>query len=929
MDYSYNFPSDGPYSTNIGDINGDNIKDVVFTTFSNKLITLIGNSNGTFTQSVTINIGVSPAFSELKDVNNDNILDCIIANYGTKDLSILIGTGTGSFVNTGTLSCGTVTGTAQIYDLKVVDMNNDNNNDIVVSISNYNPASINILLGNGNGTFGAVNTNTTFGAGTARIGIIDLNNDGNKDVVCTNGLAGASIHYGTGTASLMTYTFIPGVGFGNDIAFGDFNNDGNSDFAFMNSQSNNMCLYFGNGLGSYTTSVISGLVDSPFSVSSGDVTGDSKTDLVVMSEGGIRILTGNGLGSFTVGKIIGLDLNSSQGGGTIKLNDYDNNGTLDIICTTSANDKHIYFLPNPGGGNFKGLPIHKFNSISGSSGFVMSDLNGDGRKDLVIGTNNGIEVSLANGTGGYLNPNTYTVTGGSAISVVLTSDINNDLKQDIVALSYSTNKISVYLGNGTGSFSSSTSFPLSVTQFDGQIGDFNNDGNKDLAVLCSSSNLILFSGDGLGNLTPTNTITTLGNPYSIALADFNTDGNLDIVYAALGGNAAYVFIGNGSFGFASAVSYPSGGNGTIGVETADVNNDGNKDIIVVNQTSNNLGVLLGSPSGTFQTAVSFTTGVGPRTISIADMNNDSKLDVVTGNYNTYGFSVLLGSGSGSFGAASHFQIGRLINQNRALQIDDVNNDGTKDVLVRSNIVVNFNLGRPDVIVSHNNNAFITSSTSNTICNGSPIVLYANQNAFNYLWTPGSSTSNSITVTTGGIYSVTMSNLFSGCNSTATMAVVSNPVPTLNVTGTQTICAGGSTTLTAAGALTYSWNNGPSNPTIAVSPSITTVYSVSGTNSFSCSATTSVSVMVNPCTAISEFKESLLGVKMFPNPNQGEFTIVASEEGDYQLVDQFGRVIKSFTIDQNNNYSYRIEGLTNGIYFVKGNKTSTTKIVVLN
>ena len=130
-DYSYNFPNDGPYSTNIGDINGDNIKDVVFTTFSNKLITLIGSNNGTFTQSVTLSVGTGPAYSALKDLNGDNNLDMVIANYGTKDLTILLGNGTGSFVSSGNLSCGTVTGTAQLYDLKVVDMNNDNINDIV------------------------------------------------------------------------------------------------------------------------------------------------------------------------------------------------------------------------------------------------------------------------------------------------------------------------------------------------------------------------------------------------------------------------------------------------------------------------------------------------------------------------------------------------------------------------------------------------------------------------------------------------------------------------------------------------------------------------------------------------------------------------------------------------------------------------------
>jgi hypothetical protein len=154
----------------------------------------------------------------------------------------------------------------------------------------------------------------------------------------------------------------------------------------MSQQSNLICFYINNGAGTFTTQVLSGIVDSPFSIASGNLNGDGNRDLVVMAEGSIQTFFGNGNLTFTQNEHIALGIWSDQSGQTIKLSDYNNDGFLDIVCNTSANDERIYFLRNNGQGGFKGLQAVKFinsQSVNGG-GLCVVDLNSDGFRDLVI-----------------------------------------------------------------------------------------------------------------------------------------------------------------------------------------------------------------------------------------------------------------------------------------------------------------------------------------------------------------------------------------------------------------------------------------------------------------------------------------------------------------------------------------------------------------
>lgn len=146
-----------------------------------------------------------------------------------------------------------------------------------------------------------------------------------------------------------------------------------------------------------------------------------------------------------------------------------------------------------------------------------------------------------------------------------------------------------------------------------------------------------------------------------------------------------------------------------------------------------------------------------------------------------------------------------------------------------------------------------------ICNGESTTLTATGGT-SYIWSTGETT-ESITVSPSitATYNVTVTNTY-GCNANTSATVTVNPLPTPSISGDLEICDGESTTLTAAGGTSYVWDTGANTASITVSPSMTTNYNVTVTNTDGCKASTSVSVIVNllPTAVIAGDTEICLG-----------------------------------------------------------------------
>ena len=174
----------------------------------------------------------------------------------------------------------------------------------------------------------------------------------------------------------------------------------------------------------------------------------------------------------------------------------------------------------------------------------------------------------------------------------------------------------------------------------------------------------------------------------------------------------------------------------------------------------------------------------------------------------------------------------------------VSASGTYSVIVTD---VNGCTGYATTTVSAAENPVASISGQQSVCSGSSATLLANGGT-SYQWSDGS-TDASISVTTGGTYTVVVTN-GAGCTATASTMVTVNESPSPQINGTLSICEGESTTLTVNGGDSFVWSNGSSNSSINVTNSGTYTVIASNANGCTASASATVNVSENPIVTIS-------------------------------------------------------------------------------
>jgi hypothetical protein len=227
-----------------------------------------------------------------------------------------------------------------------------------------------------------------------------------------------------------------------------------------------------------------------------------------------------------------------------------------------------------------------------------------------------------------------------------------------------------------------------------------------------------------------------------------------------------------------------------------------------------------------------------------------------------------------------------------------------------------------------------SSSDSVICSGNTVTLTAS-GADSYLWDNFNNNAvHTVTPNATTVYTLTgtTSSLGLTCSVTETIQIISNPNPTITASGTPTsICKGQYITLTASGALSYSWSSGSVLATTTVQPMQVGMitYTVTGTNVNDCKSNTTVLIRVVNCPGISEQKYNDLKLDLYPNPSNSEFTIEADASVNLELVNELAQVIRVIELSAPNNYKVEITGLSKGIYFLKGmvEKTINKKIVI--
>jgi FG-GAP-like repeat/Abnormal spindle-like microcephaly-assoc'd, ASPM-SPD-2-Hydin/FG-GAP repeat len=676
---------------------------------------LLGNAtaaDGTFLPPTSVGAGVSPvaiATGALTSPPSDNI-DIVLAN-GNGSISALLGNGDGTFQSEelSSLPSGSVP-TAIVLG----DFNGDNKLDAAVAVTLTGPTyAVAILLGNGDGTFGAATTYAV-GANPNSIAVGNFHSPNTAvDLVTANSSGSISVllnkNDGTGTFQAATTTSTGTNTVASSVVIGDFNGDKKTDVAVANFSTSQFIVLLGNNNGTFGTPTPFSLGDTVGAIAVGDFDGNGTADMAILTNTfhSIAIWGGAGDGTFAppnppvnfdvpagpnslvTGKFrpltvddvatafVAVGLSGGGSGGVISRFEV----AKSVPLTTEGTDFNSVITDDF---NLDGVPdvtsVFQLVATSGAGNMFLGpvsvhvpsqfdiaslddpahqvyfstsgDFNLDGKPDLAVTADGNIELLLGNGDGTFQTP--ATVTTGGAPYGIASGDFNGDGIPDLIISDTNGPDLEILLGNGDGSFKTATQITLLSQGAGLAVGDLNGDGKLDVAVATNNGiEILLGNGDGTFQ-TP---VTYGSLPFaSVAIGSLNsnTDSFPDLVAAPGCGGCTTVtlFLGNGDGTFKTPTVISNVGLIPSYVVIADFDADGKADLAVVNFGWDDIVIYPGVGDGTFGTPVWYGTN-GAGTVAVADFNSDGAPDLAVAAQFPLNdvISVILNSSPGTFAGA--------------------------------------------------------------------------------------------------------------------------------------------------------------------------------------------------------------------------------------------------------------------------------------
>jgi Ca2+-binding RTX toxin-like protein len=526
----------------VGQLTGDGRNDVVVTTGyedepTDLVDVLLGNGDGTLQAPATFVVLNSPSTVSITDVNDDGKPDIVVPAEQHKGLSILINTAS-PLIFTPPKLVPTGNGPDTVV---TADLNGDGIPDVVVG--NQVDNTVQVFLGNGNGTFKAPETYSV-ATDPQQVLVANLGN-GSLDIVEISQSSGdVTVLKGNGSGHFTALPAFPTteIGFGpNPMTLANLSGNGDMDLVVADDSSGMIDVYQGNGDGTFNESPadysmpMGAYAPSAFAVTSGVFT-----------------------------------------------------GTLPDIAVTDVSNNQVDVFLNNGSGGLDSVP-GTYPVGTYPTSLAVADVNGDSKQDLVVADKYGSEVSvlLGNGDGTFAPQQTFAT--GKYPSQVIAADVNGDGKMDIITANAGNSdspghSVDILLGNGNGTFALpqvllTGNYPRSVA-----ATDLNGDGKTDLIIAAQSDNdLNIFLGGkptiasgSSGAVTVQgsggNDMTTVG--YAGGKVIVNIDGqSQSFTKTALGAFAIMLGGGNSTLSISAgvpAVSIQGGsGNSSIIAGSAD------------------------------------------------------------------------------------------------------------------------------------------------------------------------------------------------------------------------------------------------------------------------------------------------------------------------------------------------------------------------
>lgn len=630
-----------------------------------------------------------PVAAGTGDFDGDGNADIVYVNESLDSITVWLGYGDGTF-DAGAPADYFV-GDAPSA-IAVSDLNGDGNPDVIVA--NRSSANVSVLLGNGDGTFGAsVQTQTGASSMPNALAVADFDGDSDADIAVADasGSVIPLINDGNGAFSLGVAVDFLAAGPIESIAAGDIDEDGDVDLVATSpyaspADPSDICILLGNGDGTFAGTSYNVMTDVN-AIGIADLDGDGHSDLVAASAEELTVYQGSGTGSFGPGA--SYPAKSLEG---LAVGDFDRNGGIDVAATdTSHQVVNVWY--NSGAGLAPTPTV--YSTDIGPKSLVAADFDNDGFLDLVAGNRLGNSFAMlrSDGTGSFESPTAYLT--GSTIGAIATADFNGDSRNDLVAVLDGNGNVDVALSNGDGTFTQSALLAAGTSPVFVIARDFNADLSFDLAVLNQASNNIMVffgNGDGTFGVPATYTLPFTGsNPTMLVAADVNNDSVTDLITTDTVMHTVSVFLGNASPStqladgtFAYANSYPTGPAATsllpYGVVVGDFNEDGNQDLAVANSDDNEVGILLGAGDGSFGTPTVYAlpSNAKPTVIAADDFDGDGHTDLAVALSGPGLVAVALGNGDGTFKPYDSYSSD---SNPRAIFSGDFNRDAIIDLAV--------------------------------------------------------------------------------------------------------------------------------------------------------------------------------------------------------------------------------------------------------
>ena len=485
------------------------------------------------------------------DINNDTYLDIVFSSNYEHNLKYLINQSGNSFSSNSIMIDNNIT---DPYQVKIVDLDNDNLLDILISTFSNDKIG---WYKNNNGSFSSLIEVTNNISNPKDIVIEDLDNDGNMEIITSSysrnnsEMNKLSIFKKNETGNAFSEEIVNFYfGAANAVKVADLNNDGNNDIvsAFRS-------ILWHENLGNNEFSsqkLISSNIETSFvyDIEIKDLNNDNYLDIIAVSDYGLEVYKNNGDASF----ILEYSLAFSNSSRDVEVVDINNDDNLDILLTFINGDDHLTKLISNGGFDFQAMETIDFSDYGYEPYKIKcGDVDNDGDVDIIVSSKEFSRIQFLenNGSGNF----SYNLVAQSiSCDPIDLADIDNDGDLDIVtagSYSYSNQSLSLLKNNGTGSFNS----PIVIDYQSCKslnLGDINNDGKIDIIGTSyeyypSDEKIFYYLGNG-SSFESKVIIESLGDAFSltknVGLGDLNNDNKVDIVSSYYFINTVKYFINN-------------------------------------------------------------------------------------------------------------------------------------------------------------------------------------------------------------------------------------------------------------------------------------------------------------------------------------------------------------------------------------------------